>query len=194
MGIPADQDMILDQEEDDLELYKKAFDEDRIDPEAFDEEREFDYEWIIVGDDQDKENLLKFYQEEVAPWRDHMDLRANLSVLYPDDHRRCMNGNIKIMMNSYWQSLLCPFGLLPNRERILDFAVVRYDEDFLERETLLVACEWLSVFVENFFKRFNLKLSGYIDNSHRRYVVVDNTIMIQPSCHYASTIRSIFKD
>lgn len=189
MGIPTEYSRALTHHDqnDDLELYKKAFAEKPFRLGTLADEREFDFHWTITGSARDKRKLLNFFRKNVQPAYKYMDQRTNLAILYPNNHRGPMYDPLQELMNSYWQAPLCPFGLTRDSQEIIAFDLVSFEGD-VEAETLLLAYEWLQVFIEKYFKKFNLKLSGYIDNSHRKYVVVDNVIFIHPSEHYASTI------
>lgn len=170
---------------DDLERLEDAFNtEQNIN--TYEPDRIIDYMFIIEGATEDKERFWQWYINEIDIWLGEGIDRDNCVFLYGSDFtREHLHNYLKVL----WQWCICPLELSYDQARAKLNLTMQYEpeteEGDINRTSLVGHCWILEVVIKNFMKPFNLVLSGWFDNSHKRYVFKDNVLIEQQrSNHY----------
>lgn len=178
---------------DDLERYIEAVRNGTHDWEKDTGDRKITYSWKIEGTPQQKKALYEWFD---SLWTEgHLGNGSTIDnpvLLYgtdPKDH--------KSIDHSYWKKWVFPFDLqwTVDEDLALD---MDFDLGYLasyngcHNEDALTAHKWLQkVIIDRWMKPFGLTLSGFFDNSHRRYVVTNNLVSIEESKHFVSTVDCV---
>lgn len=185
---------------DDLYLFKKAFKKRRLSRKRDKDIRKITSQWTITGPETAKKMFFRWYVHQI-------DDNLGSENFLNDNcaHLRHLDEDITIesMKKICWQSVPCPFGFKrdfspkrPNDTLKLD---CRYHKDReserngCHNEDALVAHEWLVQVFVPLLNRFNLTLSGYFDDSNKRYLFINSRLTIEHSRHFYSSVEHIIK-
>lgn len=177
--------------EDDLERFEADFKREGGDVKTSEPDRNIDYKVGITGSKAKADKFWKWYLETILDNTGHDDDqndKDNCIYIYGLDYTEEQS---KKQKETLWKRCTCPFEIDYEETTGKFYVVFEFDTSpYIENNhrASLVTNRWIEeVMIKNFTKPFGLSLTGWFDNSHKRYTYKDNELIaVTRSKHYMS--------